>query len=120
MTHTRQRGLSLISILIVGGFLGFSLLIAFRTVPAVNEYLAVERIVRIVAEEGDGGASISEMRRSFDRRGQIDDVSTINGTDLEISKVAGKVVVEVQYSRKVPVAGNVSLLLDFQASSAAH
>ena len=120
MTHTRQRGLSLISIMIVGGFLGFSLLIAFRTVPAISEYLAIERISKIIAEEGDGGASITEMRRSFDRRGQIDDVSTISGADLEISKVAGKVVVEAEYSRKVPVAGNVSLLFDFQVSSAGN
>ncbi len=118
MTQSRQRGLSLISLMIVGGLLAFVLLIAFRTVPAINEYLAVERIARLVAEEGDGGASVTEMRRSFDRRGQIDDVSSVKGIDLAISKLAGKVVVEATYSRKVPVAGNVSLLFDFQVSSA--
>ncbi|MBR0565705.1 DUF4845 domain-containing protein [Azoarcus sp. L1K30] len=118
MTQFRQRGLSLISILIVGAFMAFVLLIGFRTVPAINEYLTIKRVVKIVADEGDNGSSISEMRRSFDRRGQIDDVSSITGADLEIRKVAGKVVVETSYARKVPVAGNVSLLFDFQASSA--
>lgn len=118
MTQSRQRGLSLISVMIVGGLLAFVLLIAFRTVPAINEYMAVERIVKLVAEEGDGGATLTEMRRSFDRRGEIDDVSSVTGADLTISKIAGKVVVEAEYSRKVPVAGNVSLLFDFQVSSA--
>lgn len=118
MTQFRQRGLSLISVLIVGAFFAFVLLIAFRTVPAINEYMSVQRIVKIIADEGDGGAPVSELRRSFDRRGQIDDISTISGADLMISKQAGKVVVEAAYSRKVPVAGNVSLLLDFQVSSA--
>ncbi|MDO9597491.1 MAG: DUF4845 domain-containing protein [Azoarcus sp.] len=118
MIQSRQRGLSLISVLIVGAFLAFVLLVAFRTVPAINEYMSVQRIVKIIADEGDGGAPVSELRRSFDRRGQIDDVSTITGADLMISKQAGKVVVEAEYSRKVPVAGNVSLLLDFQVSSA--
>lgn len=118
VTSSRQRGLSLISTLIVGAFLAFALLIVFRTVPAVNEYMAIQRILKIVAEEGDNGASVSEMRRSFDRRGQIDDVSTVTGVDLAISKQAGKTLIQVEYGRKVPVAGNVSLLLDFQASSA--
>jgi hypothetical protein len=118
MTQSRQRGLSLISVLIVGAFLAFALLIAFRTVPAINEYMSVQRIVKLIAAEGDGGAPVSELRRSFDRRGQIDDISTVTGADLQIAKQGGKVIVEVDYSRKVPVAGNVSLLIDFQVSSA--
>lgn len=119
MTQQRQRGLSLISVLIVGAFFAFVLLVGFRTVPAVNEYLSVQRIVKIVAAEGDNGTPVSELRRSFDRRGQIDDVNSISGADLEITKQGGKVVIEAEYSRKVPVAGNVSLLIDFQVSSAA-
>lgn len=116
--HHKQQGISLVGLLIVGGLLAFALLVAFRTVPAVTEYLAVQRIVKIIAEEGDGGAPISELRRSFDRRGQIDDVVSIRGADLNIYKQGGKTFVDVAYARKVPVAGNVSLLLDFQASSA--
>jgi hypothetical protein len=115
---SKQSGLSLIGVLIVGAFLAFVLLVAFRTVPAINEYLAIQRIIRLVAEEGNGGVPIAELRRSFDRRGQIDDVVTIRGTDLEITKRGGKVVIETDYSRKVPVVANVSLLIDFQASSA--
>lgn len=113
-----QMGISPIGVLIVGAFLGFILLIGFRSVPAVNEYFAIQRIIKLVADEGDGGASIAELRRSFDRRGQIDDVVTINGADLDIVKEAGKVVIEVQYARKVPVVANVSLLIDFQATTA--
>jgi hypothetical protein len=111
-------GISPIGVLIIGAFFGSALLIGFRTVPAVNEFLAIQRIIKLVAEEGDGGAPVSELRRSFDRRGQIDDVVTVSGTDLDITKEAGKVVIEVQYSRKVPVVANVSLLFDFQASTA--
>ncbi len=113
-----QQGLSLIGLLIVGGLLAFVLLVGFRSVPAVNEYLAVKRIVKLLAEEGDNGASLPEIRRSFDRRAQIDDVSTVRGADLDIYKQGGKVVVDVEYERKVPIAGNVSLLFDFRASSA--
>lgn len=113
-----QQGLSLIGLLIVGALLAFALLLAFRTVPAVTEYMAVQRIIKVIAEEGNGGASMTELRRSFDRRGQIDDIVSVRGTDLDIYKQGGQVYVEVEYERKVPVAGNVSLLLDFRASSA--
>jgi len=112
-----QQGLSLIGLLIVASLAAFVLLIGFRSVPAINEYLAVKRIVKIVAEEGDGGATLPEIRRSFDRRAQIDDVSSINGTDLDIYKQGGKVMVEVDYERRVPIAGNVSLLFDFRVTN---
>lgn len=114
-----QQGLSLIGLMIVAGLLAFVLLIGFRSVPAVNEYLAVKRIIKIVAEEGDGGATLTEIRRSFDRRAHIDDVSSISGSDLDIYKQGGKVMIDVNYERKVPVAGNVSLLFDFSTSTSA-
>lgn len=114
----RQRGMSPLSVLFGGAFLGFFLLLGFRTVPAVNEFMAVERIIKLVAEEGDGGAAVSELRRSFDRRAQIDDVSTITGADLNITKDGGKVLIDVEYERRVPVAGNVSLLIEFSATTA--
>lgn len=114
----RQRGMSPLSVLFGGAFLGFFLLLGFRTVPAVNEYMAIERIIKLVAEEGDGGASVSELRRSFDRRAVIDDVSTITGADLDITKDGGKVLIEAAYERRVPVAGNVSLLIEFSATTA--
>ena len=116
--RSTQTGLSLIGLLIVGFGMAFALLLAFRTVPAVTEYFAVRKIVAQVAEEGSGGASLAEMRESFDRRGKVDNIVSVRGADLAISRSGGKVVVAVTYARKVPVAGNVSLLLDFDVSSA--
>jgi len=113
----RQRGLSPVGVLLVGGLLAFALLLGFRTVPALNEFFAIQKIIKSVADEGDQGKSITELRRSFDRRAQIDDVATVTGTDLNITKDAGKVVIDVEYARKVPVVANVSLLIDFHAST---
>ena len=44
MDCKRQGGISLISVLIVGALAAFVLIIGFRTVPAVNEFMAVQRI----------------------------------------------------------------------------
>ena len=115
--RNRQQGLSLIGLLIVGGLLAFALLLAFRSVPAVTEYLAVQRIIKAVADEGNQGATMADLRRSFDRRANIDRVETIAGRDLDIYKQGGNVVIEVAYERRVPIAGNVYLLFDFHAST---
>lgn len=117
MNRASQQGLSLMSVLIVGAIAAFVLLIGFRAVPAITEYMAVKGIVRAVALEGDNGASIADMRRSFDRRSQIDDVSSVVGADLHIVKSGGKTEISADWARKVPVAGNVSLLIDFSVSS---
>lgn len=120
MNYRSQQGLSLVSVLFVGVVLVFALVLGFRTVPAVTEYMAVKRIVQALADEGSTGTSVAELRRSFGRRAGIDNVNSITGADLQISKEGGVTVVEVEYERVVPVAGNVSLLFEFAASSRAN
>lgn len=112
-----QQGLSLIGLLIVGGLLAFALLLAFRSVPAVTEYMAIQRVIKAVADEGNQGGTMADLRRSFDRRANIDDISTITGRDLDIYKQGGMVVIEAEYERRVPIAGNVSLLFEFHATT---
>lgn len=85
--------------------------------PVVNEYMSIKRIIGILAEEADNGTPVLELRRSFDRRGQIDDVSSVKGADLVIDRTGTKTVIDVQYSRSVPLIGNVSLLFDLHPST---
>ncbi|MDX5409785.1 MAG: DUF4845 domain-containing protein [Thauera sp.] len=115
-----QRGLSLFGVLVVGALAAFVLVVGFRTVPVVNEYMAVKRILGILAAEADNGAPVIELRRSFDRRRQIDDISSVSGADLVIDKSGTKTVIDVQYSRTVPLVANVSLLFDLHPSSDAR
>lgn len=114
-----QRGLSLISTLIIGCLLAFVLFIAFRSVPVYNEYFALKRVLNVIAEEGNAGASLTDMRRSFDRYAYTDDIVSVEGRDLKINRIGGRIMVETVYERKVPVAGNVSLLYEFRVASEA-
>jgi len=116
----QQRGVSLVGMLLLGAIGAFLLLMAFRTVPAVTEYMAIQRIVGALAEEGDNGAPIADLRRGFDRRGQIDDISSVTGADLVITKEGSQTVIEVEYERRVQMVANVSLLIAFEASSRAR
>jgi len=112
-----QRGLTLLGVLVTGVAAAFVLVVGFRTVPVVNEYFAIKRILGVLADEADKGASLIELRRGFDRRGQIDDIHSVSGTDLNIDKSGPRTVIEVEYTRKVPLLANVSLSIDLHPSS---
>lgn len=117
MRIQRQQGLSLISVLIVGALVSFLLLVGFRTVPVISEYLALQRAVRMLAQEGDNGVSTLELRRIFNQRAGMDNISSVSGVDLVITREGGKTQVSVDYDSKVPVAGRVSLLFELHVSS---
>ncbi|MCL2162030.1 MAG: DUF4845 domain-containing protein [Betaproteobacteria bacterium] len=114
---SRQRGISLIGMILVALLLAGALLVGFKMVGPYREYFAIQRIIGLVADEGNDGASESEMRRSYERRADIDSIDVVRSKDLVFSKQGGQAVVEVEYTRKAPLVGNVSLSFDFKASS---
>ncbi|WP_246116339.1 DUF4845 domain-containing protein [Denitromonas halophila] len=110
----KQTGLSLIGVLIVGAILGFIFLIGMRTVPVVTEYMAVKRVMNaIINSSPSPEVPVSQLRADFEKRAYIDEVKHVSGRDLVIVKRGNKFEMSVTYSRKVPIAGNVSLLIDF-------
>lgn len=114
----RQSGLSLIGLLVIGALLAFVFVIGMRCVPVFTEYMAVKRIINSIVDSGGGpDKTAQDIRRDFDNRAIIDDVSTIDGKDLIVDKRGGNVIISVEYSRTVPIVANVSLLFEFQTSA---
>ena len=114
---SRQRGISLIGMILVALLLAGVLLVGLKMVGPYREYFAIQRIIGLVADEGSNGASESEMRRSFERRADIDSIDVVRSKDLIFSTRSGQTVVEVEYTRKAPLISNISLSFDFKASS---
>ena len=97
----------------------FTALLVFRLLPPYLEYFYVQKAVDGVAKDVDlQTATPREVRSAFDRRAMIDNITTIRGEDLEITKEGDKALIEANYSVKVPIIGNVSACIDFQASNA--
>lgn len=103
--------------LVLGVVLAFALLVGARTVPVLTEYMALQRIANAVAEEGRGGASVAEMRRGFERRAQVDAIMSVRSSDVRIQRDNAGVHVEMDYERVIPIAGNASLLLEFNVKA---
>ena len=110
----RERGVSLSGLLVVLVVLGALALVAIKTVPAYLEYKAVkESIVRAKA----AGGSVREIQQAFDKNAGVNDVTVITGRDLMITRDNGEVEVSFEYEKRIPLAGNVSLLLDFSGTT---
>ena len=111
----RQTGMSLLSLLFVGIVVGFLVVVGMQVFPTANEYFAIRKAVQKAAQEG--GNSIADIQRSFDKAAQIDDFTAISGKDLIIRKVGDKMQVEFAYEKRIPLFGPASLLLDYRGSA---
>ena len=121
MNRKSQQGVSLVGTLVVGSALAGVVLLGLKLVPVVNEYFSIKRSIVAVAQDANpSGASVAELRNAFSKRAQVDNITSISAADLDITKDNGRIVISANYSAKVPVVANVSLLIDFEASSAAH
>ena len=110
----RQRGLSLIGLFLVGLIAVALIALGFKVVPAVVEYIAIERAVQKIKNEG---TTVREIQAAFDRHATIDDITSISSRDLDITKEGDRVVISYAYAKKVPVLDNVSLVIDFSGTT---
>ena len=113
----RQRGLSFWGFLFVGVLAALALLVGFKVTPSVVEYYGIKKAITTVACEATPGTTVTDIRNAFMRRQAIDDFSSVDGKDLDISKDGGDVVISVAYDKKIPLFANVSLLIEYEATS---
>jgi Zn-dependent membrane protease YugP len=111
---TRQRGLSLISLVFIGLIAIMLLTVGFKLVPSLIEYLAIDRAVQRIKNEG---STVREIRSAFDKYSTIDDIKSISGKDLDVTKDADGVVISYAYSYSVPLTDNVRLVIDYSGST---
>jgi hypothetical protein len=110
----RQRGLSIIGLIFIGLIVVGLLTIGFKAVPAVIEYIAIERAVQKVRNEG---STVRDIQAAFDRHATIDDITSINSKDLDITKEGDQIVISYAYQKKIPIVDNVSLVIDFAGTT---
>jgi hypothetical protein len=108
-----ESGVSLSGLIVVLVVLGALALVALKVTPAVLEYRAAKAAIMKAKDAG----GVREIQQAFDKNASVNDISSIGGRDLVISRDNGDTVVSFEYEKRVPLAGNVSLLLDFAATT---
>ena len=112
-----QRGVSLTGLIITLAVLGFFVVMAAKLMPAYVEYFTVKKMFAAMDQAGDLKGTVRDIRRSFDTRNAIEDVKSVKGEDLEITKEGGETVITATWSTKVSLVSNASACLDFMVTT---
>lgn len=110
---SRQQGLSFLGLLIVGGLLAVTGVIGAQIVPTVIEYQAVTKAIN----KASVGNTVAEVRSTFDKAAAIDNISSVSGKDLEVTKEGDKVVISFAYQREIHLTGPAYLTLKYTGRS---
>ena len=111
-----QQGVTLVGMVMVCIVIVIVAIGGLKIAPAYIEYSTAKKAIVAVAQT-DGRGTVGDIRAAFDRRAAIDDITVVTPKDLEITKEGNEVVISFSYPKKIPLFGNVSVLIDFSASS---
>jgi Domain of unknown function (DUF4845) len=114
----QQRGISFPFVFMVGVVLALAAVGAMKIAPAYLDFMTVKKAVAAIAAGEGRTGNVSEIRKAFGRRAAIDNITVVTPEELEISKDGGDVVISFAYAKKIPLFANVSVLIDFAASTA--
>jgi hypothetical protein len=117
MQH-RQRGMTMLGIIVVIIVVGAWVYAGIRLTPKYLEYMRVAATLEKVRDEFDSNPGTTEfmLRKAVERHFNIEMVTAITEHDIEITKEGGMFTMRAAYDDTVPLAGNVSFLVEFDKS----
>ena len=113
-----QQGVSFLGLVVIFIVLAMIGAVGLKLVPVYLDAFSVKKILNSMAtsEEIKSG-TVKEIRDSFDRRANIDNVSALKGADLEITKENNETVILAAWTQRIPLIPNYTLLIDFSMST---
>ena len=115
----RQRGVSLSGLLVWVVIVVLAALLGMKVVPSVMDYYQVVQAMKSVAQDNSlKGATVAEVRRAFGKQREVGYFKGVTEADVEITKDGGDIVLAASYQDKLRLFGNVSLVIEYEASSA--
>ena len=110
---TRQRGISFFGLIVVMIVLAALGLVGAQVFPTALEYQAILKAVN----KAKDGNTVHQVREIFDKAADIDNISSIQGKDLTITKNGDQVVVAFAYDKEIHLAGPAYLLIKYRGQS---
>jgi hypothetical protein len=108
----------MLGIIVIIAVVGAWLYAGIRLAPKYLEYMRIASTLEKVRDEFDSNPGTTEfmLRKSVERHFDIDMVEVITSNDIEINKEGGVFTMRAAYDDMVPLAGNVSFLVEFDKS----
>jgi Tfp pilus assembly protein PilE len=112
-----QSGVTLMGLFITLFIVIVVALFAMKLIPAYMEYATAKNAIEAIARERNA-QSAQEVRRAFDARASIDNITAVKASDLEITKDGAGLAIAFAYRKEVPLFGSLGVYIDFAANSA--
>lgn len=88
--------------------------VGMKVVPTVVEYVAIKKAI---VNAKNNASTVREIQVSFDKQRDAGYIESVQGSDLEITRTENGFEVSIEYQKQIPLAGPVSLLIDYAAST---
>jgi len=112
--NQRQRGATFLGMVTILVILGAALYAGIRLVPVFLEYTKVARALEQVRDEyGTVDANPELIRRSLERRWDVEDIGSIGWKEVEIKRTTEGFDMRAAYDVEQPFIANVYLLAKF-------
>ncbi|MFA6902877.1 MAG: DUF4845 domain-containing protein [Gallionellaceae bacterium] len=118
-TNFQQRGVTFGGFIMVLVLLVVAAIITMKLIPPYMENGKVQKAFESIVRDPEmSNATIADIRDSFYKRAiTMDNVTTVSAADIDIYKEGTNLTLSANYSAKIPLAGNVSLLIEFTPSA---
>lgn len=111
----RQRGISLIGLILTLGILALIAMLGIKVAPTVIEFMSIKKAI-VSAQKA--GSTAREIQSSFDKQAETGYFDAISGKDLSIVRNGEVMEVSFAYTKKIPLVGPASLLLEYAGTTA--
>ena len=117
-TKSKQNGMTFWGLMVVAAVFAFFVLLFFKLFPSYMEHAKVKTALENISRQpGTIEMEKAQIKSAFERRFDIEDVSNIDlNKNLFVEKKPGSMTIRIAYERRVPIAYNVSALIEFDDS----
>lgn len=114
----KSQGFSVILFIIGLSLVSFFGVIGFKVIPVYFEYYSVRQNLLALENETFNPHTIPlQVRRTLDKKFQIDDIKSVSVRDVKIDRVGGGYRVRVVYDVPVEITDHLTLKLHFDKST---
>ncbi len=114
----KQRGMSVLGMLIIGAMLAVFGLVGLKVVPAYLDFFAVKKIIQNMAtSDVVRTGTVPDIRKAFDKQVAAEYTEAVKSSDLDITKEGGETVVTAAWAQRIPLFANWTLIIDFTTST---
>ena len=112
-----QRGVALSGLIFWGIVITLVAVLGMKVVPTTVEYYKILKDIKATVAKVGPDATVADVRKTFDNFANIDQLD-FKPEQLDVSKEKGKIVVSFDYDKRIPLFGNVSLVINYKGSTA--